>query len=238
MKTHAEKICDLFPSVSAARSLGDVARIMERLSAVVGADRYLLLDMPKLHAIEPTGIVASTWPPVRVEIGGLEALAASAAAAGAAPLGARRPADFTCLATADLAGMLPGEIPEMLASFDLAAFVSARVHAGSAAGMLLLSASDPAALDLAALPQAQLLCCHLWSRLNDGKSDGLFADPLSDRERECLLWVSEGKTTDEVAMILQVSANTVNRYILHATQKLSAANRTMAIAIAIRNGII
>ena len=53
-----------------------------------------------------------------------------------------------------------------------------------------------------------------------------------------LLWVSEGKTTDEVAMILQVSANTVNRYILHATQKLSAANRTMAIAIAIRNGII
>ena len=237
MKTHAEKICDLFPSVSAARSLGDVARIMERLSGVVGADRYLLLDMPKLHAIEPTGIVASNWPHVLVEIVGLEALAAIAAAAGAAPLGAARP-DFAHLSAADLAGMLPGEIPEMLASFDLAAFVSARVHAGSAAGMLLLSAADPAALDLAALPQAQLLCCHLWSRLSDGKSDGLFADPLSDRERECLLWVSEGKTTDEVAMILQVSANTVNRYILHATQKLSAANRTMAIAIAIRNGII
>jgi len=39
-------------------------------------------------------------------------------------------------------------------------------------------------------------------------------------------------------VILGVSANTVNRYVLHATQKLSAANRTMAIAVAIRNGML
>ena len=63
-------------------------------------------------------------------------------------------------------------------------------------------------------------------------------DPLSDRERECLIWVSEGKTTDEVALILGVSGNTVNSYITHAIQKLSASNRAMAIATAIRSGII
>ncbi len=63
-------------------------------------------------------------------------------------------------------------------------------------------------------------------------------DPLSDRERECLIWVSEGKTTDEVALILGVSANTVNSYVTHAIQKLSASNRAMAIATAIRSGII
>ena len=45
-------------------------------------------------------------------------------------------------------------------------------------------------------------------------------DPLSDRERECLFWVSEGKTTDEVALILGVSSNTVNSYVTHAIQKL------------------
>lgn len=63
-------------------------------------------------------------------------------------------------------------------------------------------------------------------------------DPLSERERECLRWVSEGKTTDEVAMILGVSSNTVNSYVTHAIQKLSASNRAMAMATAIRNGLI
>ena len=63
-------------------------------------------------------------------------------------------------------------------------------------------------------------------------------DPLSERERECLFWVSEGKTTDEVATILGVSPNTVNSYVTNAIQKLSAANRPAAIATAIRSGII
>jgi DNA-binding CsgD family transcriptional regulator len=63
-------------------------------------------------------------------------------------------------------------------------------------------------------------------------------DPLSERERECMRWVSEGKTTDEVAMILGVSSNTVNSYVGHAMQKLSASNRAMAMATAIRNGLI
>jgi len=52
------------------------------------------------------------------------------------------------------------------------------------------------------------------------------------------LWVSEGKTTDEVALILGVSSNTVNSYIAHAIQKFGANNRAMAIATAIRSGII
>ncbi|TIX10880.1 MAG: helix-turn-helix transcriptional regulator, partial [Mesorhizobium sp.] len=55
---------------------------------------------------------------------------------------------------------------------------------------------------------------------------------------ECLFWVSEGKTTDEVALILGVSSNTVNSYITHAIQKFAASNRAMAIATAIRSGII
>ena len=64
------------------------------------------------------------------------------------------------------------------------------------------------------------------------------AGALSERERECLQWVSEGKTTDEVALILGVSSNTVNSYVAHAIQKFGASNRAMAIATAIRSGII
>ena len=60
------------------------------------------------------------------------------------------------------------------------------------------------------------------------------ADALSERERECLFWVSEGKTTGEVAVILGVTSNTVNSYLANAIQKFGASNRAMAIATAIR----
>jgi DNA-binding CsgD family transcriptional regulator len=63
-------------------------------------------------------------------------------------------------------------------------------------------------------------------------------NPLSERERECLLWVSEGKTSEEVALILGVSANTVNSYVTHATRKVSSSNRAMAVATAIRSGYV
>ena len=81
-------------------------------------------------------------------------------------------------------------------------------------------------------------CCYALSQIPGLLRAADAQDPLSDRERECLIWVSEGKTTDEVALILGVSGNTVNSYITHAIQKLSASNRAMAIATAIRSGII
>lgn len=61
---------------------------------------------------------------------------------------------------------------------------------------------------------------------------------LTERERECLLWVSEGKTASEIAVILGVSGNTVNSYITQVIRKFRSSNRAMAIATAIRGGII
>lgn len=86
--------------------------------------------------------------------------------------------------------------------------------------------------------RAQLQCCYALSQVPALLAAASMQDPLSDRERECLFWVSEGKTTDEVAVILGVSANTVNSYITQAIRKFSASNRAMAVATAIRSGII
>ncbi len=36
---------------------------------------------------------------------------------------------------------------------------------------------------------------------------------LTDRELECLFWIAEGKTSDEIAVILGISRNTINNYI-------------------------
>lgn len=52
---------------------------------------------------------------------------------------------------------------------------------------------------------------------------------LSPRERECLLWIAEGKTNWECAMILGLSERTVRFYLESARHKLGAANTIHAV---------
>lgn len=232
-----EQVRSLTCAIATITSVADGVRVMREMTELIGAEQYLLLDLPPQHATECTRILMSNWPHDTLEVVGLEAISRLAGLAGVARLGAA-PSLFTRLDEAALSLMLDPREASLLAEFGHNEVVAARIHAGTSRGLAIFSASTLQAIDLELLPQAQLLCCHVWSKLNVGQSRGLAEDPLSDRERECLRWVSEGKTTDEVAVILEVSANTVNRYVLHATQKLSAANRTMAIAVAIRSGII
>jgi len=57
--------------------------------------------------------------------------------------------------------------------------------------------------------------------------------PLSPRERECLLWASEGRTNAEISELLGVSERTVLYHINHACRKLKARNRQHAVTKAI-----
>ena len=59
---------------------------------------------------------------------------------------------------------------------------------------------------------------------------------LTPREREVLLWTAHGKVAWEVAEILHISARTVNEYARSAFR--CAANRTQAVAIALRDRLI
>ncbi|MEN0000102.1 MAG: helix-turn-helix transcriptional regulator [Pseudomonadota bacterium] len=76
-----------------------------------------------------------------------------------------------------------------------------------------------------------------------GSGDAASADQaeeygLSPRMVECLRWTALGKTSEEIAMILELSSHTVNNYMSAATQKLNAVNRVQAVAYAITLGII
>jgi DNA-binding CsgD family transcriptional regulator len=59
------------------------------------------------------------------------------------------------------------------------------------------------------------------------------AQVLSSREREVLQWVARGKTAPEIGCILGISKRTVDFHVSSAVQKLQAANRTHAVALAI-----
>jgi DNA-binding CsgD family transcriptional regulator len=61
---------------------------------------------------------------------------------------------------------------------------------------------------------------------------------LSRRERDCLLWTAQGKSSWDIGMILNISENTVNYHLKNAMRKLGTANRTFAVVKAISFNLI
>lgn len=73
--------------------------------------------------------------------------------------------------------------------------------------------------------------------VRDKQSD--FDQPrISTREQSCLAWTAEGKTSEEIGIILELSPHTVNHYLGSAARKLGATNRMHAVAKALRLGLI
>ena len=63
-------------------------------------------------------------------------------------------------------------------------------------------------------------------------------DALTGREIEVLRHVASGNRNREIAKQLFISEETVKVHIKHIMEKLSASDRTQAVAIAVRRGII
>ncbi|MDG4657799.1 response regulator transcription factor [Ectobacillus antri] len=73
---------------------------------------------------------------------------------------------------------------------------------------------------------SQDLMFGMWQEVN----------PLTERERELLLFAREGKTTNEIAMLMYLSAGTVRNYMSEVLNKLHVRNRIEAIAVAEEKG--
>ncbi|NML74900.1 helix-turn-helix transcriptional regulator [Rhizobium sp. S-51] len=78
--------------------------------------------------------------------------------------------------------------------------------------------------------------CVSLSTGTSHKSDREF--DLTERELECLFWIAEGKTSDEIATILGISRNTINNYITSVMRKTATKTRSEAIAYAVRNNLV
>lgn len=59
---------------------------------------------------------------------------------------------------------------------------------------------------------------------------------FSSREKECLFWVSEGKTSWEIAQILGITERTVNFHLNNAIRKSGCKNRYQTVAKSIITG--
>lgn len=62
--------------------------------------------------------------------------------------------------------------------------------------------------------------------------------PLTDRQREILQLVAKGLTSADIARLLGISADAVNQHLTLVCEKLGAANRSEAVAIAVGRHLI
>lgn len=71
-----------------------------------------------------------------------------------------------------------------------------------------------------------------------GESPLAGLEPLTDRQVEVLRWTADGKTSEEIAVILGISKPTVNFHITNAIARLHANNKNSAVARSSRLGVL
>jgi DNA-binding NarL/FixJ family response regulator len=126
------------------------------------------------------------------------------------------------------------------------AYVTQAVQAGARGYILKDSAGADLVQAVAALAAgksffspavAQLMLDDYARRLTDrGVSDRY--DALSEREREVLQLVAEGRSSKEIAELLSVSPATVETHRTHVLQKLGLRNTAEVVLYAVRRGVI
>ncbi len=87
--------------------------------------------------------------------------------------------------------------------------------------------------------EINMLVSLLTDRLCEIDSDtGVNPFRLTVREVEVLEWIANGKTSADIAIILDLSEHTINAYIKSSMQKLATVNRPQTVAKALRHNII
>ena len=130
--------------------------------------------------------------------------------------------------------------------FGLNSGISFPIHSAQGEFAMLNLASDENQAQakssiLEAMPYASLFSAYLHEavhRVFEHQALPLNRVHLTDREKECLLWAAEGKTSWETSHILGVSERTVVFHLQNAADKLKVVKRQQAVARAVSLGLI
>ncbi|MCU0491541.1 MAG: response regulator transcription factor [Chloroflexaceae bacterium] len=147
-------------------------------------------------------------------------------------------------ATAQLSAALPSTRVIILTTFDLDEYVFDGIKAG-ARGYLLKD--TPASELLAAIrrvhngesivqPSIAARMIAEFGRRQEPQQPEY--EPLSEREREVLRLISDGRSNKEIAAELVLAEGTVKNHVSTILDKLQAANRTHAARLAREQGLI
>ncbi len=211
----------------------DLSRWLATACRIAGAPHFLLVATMGDASWQDERILASNWAYDLVHLIGVDHILCLAEGEHTVAMGA--PATRVLHAAN---ATRSAQANDTLGEYGLAAFCSLELRPGPRHYHLVLAAPSAGDLKSERLGELQMLSSYVLSRVSKTLFASDVSDALSDRERECIHWVAEGKTTDEIAVILGLTSNTVNSYLAHAIQRCGARNRAMAVAAAIRSGAI
>jgi DNA-binding CsgD family transcriptional regulator len=120
--------------------------------------------------------------------------------------------------------------------------VSVPIHsAGGKVSVISFAASESGTVSSAQKRRLEVLASQFHIAFADLSNNSLMTGEIvsiSHRERDCLSWTAEGKSSWDISTILNISESTVNFHIKNAMRKLQTKSRTVAVIRAIRQGII
>lgn len=127
-------------------------------------------------------------------------------------------------------------VPLMLTSYDARQYVLASIRAGAKGYILKTTTPDELGRAIAVVAEGGV---YLDSEVASTVGDSDFTpEGLSVREREVLDLAARGLSSKEVAQKLFISERTVQTHLASIYDKLGARNKTEAMLLALRYGVV
>ena len=132
----------------------------------------------------------------------------------------------------------------MLTVHDEEAYVHEAIRAGASGYLLKTVSADELVKGIVTVAAGKamlhpVITRHLINEFAEmSKDDGKTPKELSPREQDVLQLMAYGKSNKEIARSLGIGSQTVKTHISHIFTKLGAADRTGAVAVALRKGLV
>lgn len=217
----------LVQRLRAGAEAGDISLGMRTIRDYVGADGYLFArqELNSEHGLD--NIISSDWPFDLVRSRGIELIGR---------LAKTTELDKCLQAQQPSFSMLPEEEgPEAETSRE---YCTIMFSAGRNRYCLLFICPPDVILSQQRLRETGILASYFASLLFHDQVHASRDTDLTERELECLYWIAEGKTSDEIATIIGISKNTINNYITSVMRKTATKTRSEAIAYAVRHNLV
>lgn len=221
-------------ALDAAGTEDDVAAVLQRTVGHYGLERFCCLTPPADQRAGFDGcVLMNRWPKGWFE------LYRSAGFHRHDPIVKHTRAQFRSFfwSEAPIPGEgLPARIMAIAAEdFGLRAGISVPVHSISGYQAGISFAGFEIERTAAAKAAVELVAIYAFTRFTQLRAARQGpAKVLTPRQREVLSWTAVGKTARDIAQILSISEDTVNKLVGCAIARLDAANRTHAVVEAIR----
>jgi DNA-binding CsgD family transcriptional regulator len=226
--------------VASLKTQFDIFRFMKRVTEAYRSRAFMVLNLPPITSFDLQGnTIITSWPAELLSIYDQEGLMVNSPVLRRLRTSTLPFFHDTSRANWPRDDGRTGVVAALFERFKMMRCAYFPTHEPSGARGAVSFAGDREPFSPTEMRELSYISIHVFDRLAEIRNlDTRMTDTLTDREIDCLNWTAAGKTSAEIAEILDLSEHTVNHYLNRATKKLDTVNRTQAVAKALRIGLI